>query len=71
MLLSKKPGRCSPGNGSNTTPRIDEPSITVVSRDMVGLEFDLFSTADEGYYALHEFFRIQRLYDGLKAWAFY
>jgi len=33
--------------------------------------FFSFSTADEDYHAPNEFFRVQRLYDGLQAWALY
>lgn len=36
--------------------------------DMV---FFSFSTADEDFHAPNEYFRIQRLYDGLRAWALY
>ncbi|MEZ4666387.1 MAG: dipeptidase [Anaerolineae bacterium] len=36
--------------------------------DMV---FFSFSTADEDFHAPNEFFRIQRLYDGLRAWTIY
>lgn len=36
--------------------------------DMV---FFSFSTADEDFHAPNEFFRIQRLYDGLRTWAIY
>lgn len=41
---------------------------TLFDMDMV---FFSFSTADEDFHAPNEFFRIQRLYDGLKAWALY
>jgi acetylornithine deacetylase/succinyl-diaminopimelate desuccinylase-like protein len=33
--------------------------------------FFSFSTADEDCHAPNEFFRLQRLKDGLKAWAMY
>ena len=33
--------------------------------------FFSFSTADEDYHAPNEFFRVQRLFDGLQAWALY
>jgi acetylornithine deacetylase/succinyl-diaminopimelate desuccinylase-like protein len=36
--------------------------------DMV---FFSFSTADEDFHAPNEYFRIQRLYDGLRTWALY
>ena len=32
---------------------------------------DLFSTADEDYHAPNEFFRLQRLEDGMQAWIRY
>jgi hypothetical protein len=31
--------------------------------------FFSFSTADEDFHVPNEFFRVQRLYDGLRAWA--
>ena len=31
--------------------------------------FFSFSTADEDYHAPNEFFRVQRLHEGLEAWA--
>jgi acetylornithine deacetylase/succinyl-diaminopimelate desuccinylase-like protein len=41
-----------------------------IFREAIGAEtvFFSFSTADEDYHAPNEFFRMQRLYDGLAAW---
>jgi acetylornithine deacetylase/succinyl-diaminopimelate desuccinylase-like protein len=47
--------------------------IGLIFRQAIGAEtvFFSFSTADEDYHAPNEFFRLQRLDDGLKAWARY
>jgi len=47
--------------------------IGLIFRDAIGAEtvFFSFSTADEDYHAPNEFFRLQRLDDGLKAWIRY
>ena len=47
--------------------------IGLIFRDAIGAEtvFFSFSTADEDYHAPNEFFRLQRLNDGLKAWIRY
>jgi acetylornithine deacetylase/succinyl-diaminopimelate desuccinylase-like protein len=47
--------------------------IGLIFRHGVGAEtvFFSFSTADEDYHAPNEFFRLQRLKDGLRAWARY
>jgi acetylornithine deacetylase/succinyl-diaminopimelate desuccinylase-like protein len=47
--------------------------IGLIFRDAIGAEvvFFSFSTADEDYHAPNEFFRLQRLEDGLKAWIRY
>ena len=44
--------------------------IGLIFREAIGAEtvFFSFSTADEDYHAPNEFFRLQRLYDGLAAW---
>jgi len=47
--------------------------IGLIFRDAIGAEtvFFSFSTADEDYHAPNEFFRLQRLDDGLKSWIRY
>ncbi len=47
--------------------------IGLIFREALGAEtvFFSFSTADEDYHAPNEFFRLQRLADGLKAWIRY
>jgi acetylornithine deacetylase/succinyl-diaminopimelate desuccinylase-like protein len=47
--------------------------IGLIFRDAIQAEtvFFSFSTADEDYHAPNEFFRLQRLEDGLKAWIRY
>jgi acetylornithine deacetylase/succinyl-diaminopimelate desuccinylase-like protein len=47
--------------------------IGLIFRKALGAEtvFFSFSTADEDYHAPNEFFRLQRLKDGLRAWARY
>jgi acetylornithine deacetylase/succinyl-diaminopimelate desuccinylase-like protein len=47
--------------------------IGLIFREAIGAEtvFFSFSTADEDYHAPNEFFRLQRLDDGLKAWIRY
>jgi acetylornithine deacetylase/succinyl-diaminopimelate desuccinylase-like protein len=47
--------------------------IGLIFREALGAEtvFFSFSTADEDYHAPNEFFRLQRLDDGLKAWIRY
>jgi len=47
--------------------------IGLIFREALGAEtvFFSFSTADEDYHAPNEFFRLQRLTDGLKAWIRY
>ena len=47
--------------------------IGLIFRDAIAAEtvFFSFSTADEDYHAPNEFFRLQRLEDGLKAWIRY
>jgi len=47
--------------------------IGLIFREAIGAEtvFFSFSTADEDYHAPNEFFRLQRLEDGLKAWIRY
>lgn len=47
--------------------------IGLIFREALGAEtvFFSFSTADEDYHAPNEFFRLQRLSDGLKAWIRY
>ena len=47
--------------------------IGLIFRDAIGAEvvFFSFSTADEDYHAPNEFFRLQRLEDGMKAWIRY
>jgi acetylornithine deacetylase/succinyl-diaminopimelate desuccinylase-like protein len=47
--------------------------IGLIFRDAIEAEtvFFSFSTADEDYHAPNEFFRVQRLEDGLKAWIRY
>jgi acetylornithine deacetylase/succinyl-diaminopimelate desuccinylase-like protein len=47
--------------------------ISSTFKQVLGLDtiFFSFSTADEDFHAPNEFFRIQRLFDGLKAWALY
>jgi acetylornithine deacetylase/succinyl-diaminopimelate desuccinylase-like protein len=44
--------------------------VGLIFRAAIGAEtvFFSFSTADEDYHAPNEFFRLQRLYDGLEAW---
>src|SRR5262245_37463245 len=46
------------------------PTIGLIFRNAIAAEtvFFSFSTADEDYHAPNEFFRLQRLDDGLKAW---
>jgi acetylornithine deacetylase/succinyl-diaminopimelate desuccinylase-like protein len=45
--------------------------ISELFKRHMGLEtvFFSFSTADEDFHAPNEFFRVQRLYEGLEAWA--
>ncbi len=45
--------------------------VSELFRRLLGIDtvFFSFSTADEDFHAPNEFFRVQRLYDGLKAWA--
>jgi acetylornithine deacetylase/succinyl-diaminopimelate desuccinylase-like protein len=47
--------------------------IGLIFREALGAEtvFFSFSTADEDYHAPNEFFRLQRLRDGMKAWIRY
>jgi acetylornithine deacetylase/succinyl-diaminopimelate desuccinylase-like protein len=47
--------------------------IGLIFREAINAEtvFFSFSTADEDYHAPNEFFRLQRLEDGLKAWILY
>ena len=47
--------------------------IGLIFRDAIDAEtvFFSFSTADEDYHAPNEFFRLQRLDDGLKSWIRY
>ena len=47
--------------------------VSELFRRLLGIDtvFFSFSTADEDFHAPNEFFRVQRLYDGLKAWAMY
>jgi len=47
--------------------------IGLIFREAINAEtvFFSFSTADEDYHAPNEFFRLQRLEDGLKAWIRY
>jgi acetylornithine deacetylase/succinyl-diaminopimelate desuccinylase-like protein len=47
--------------------------VAELLKRLFGLEtvFFSFSTADEDFHAPNEFFRLQRLYDGLDAWALY
>jgi len=47
--------------------------IGLIFRESIGAEtvFFSFSTSDEDYHAPNEFFRLQRLDDGLKAWIRY
>src|SRR5262249_20277304 len=47
--------------------------IGLIFREALGAEtvFFSFSTADEDYHAPNEFFRLQRLDDGLQAWIRY
>ncbi len=47
--------------------------IGLIFRDAIQAEtvFFSFSTADEDYHAPNEFFRLQRLEDGMKAWIRY
>jgi acetylornithine deacetylase/succinyl-diaminopimelate desuccinylase-like protein len=50
------------------TLTIAEAFKRLFDMDMV---FFSFSTADEDFHAPNEYFRIQRLYDGLRTWALY
>ena len=47
--------------------------IGLIFREAIGAEtvFFSFSTSDEDYHAPNEFFRLQRLDDGLRAWIRY
>ena len=47
--------------------------IGLIFRQALGVEtvFFSFSTADEDYHAPNEFFRLQRLEDGLRSWIRY
>jgi acetylornithine deacetylase/succinyl-diaminopimelate desuccinylase-like protein len=47
--------------------------IGLIFRQALGAEtvFFSFSTADEDYHAPNEFFRLQRLEDGMRAWIRY
>jgi acetylornithine deacetylase/succinyl-diaminopimelate desuccinylase-like protein len=47
--------------------------VSELFKRLLGIDtvFFSFSTADEDYHSPNEFFRVQRLYDGLQAWALY
>ncbi|MEO8608376.1 MAG: dipeptidase [Chloroflexota bacterium] len=47
--------------------------VSELFKRLLGMDtvFFSFSTADEDFHAPNEFFRLQRLYDGLTAWALY
>ncbi len=47
--------------------------VSELFQRLLGIDtvFFSFSTADEDFHAPNEFFRVQRLYDGLTAWAMY
>ncbi len=47
--------------------------VAELFKSLLGIDtvFFSFSTADEDFHAPNEYFRVQRLYDGLQAWALY
>jgi acetylornithine deacetylase/succinyl-diaminopimelate desuccinylase-like protein len=47
--------------------------VSELFKRLLGIEtvFFSFSTADEDFHSPNEFFRVQRLYEGLQAWALY
>jgi acetylornithine deacetylase/succinyl-diaminopimelate desuccinylase-like protein len=47
--------------------------VSELFKRLLGIDtvFFSFSTADEDFHSPNEFFRVQRLYDGLRAWALY